>query len=295
MSYYETPYAIQRRRKRVYGAVSFLIGVSIITSAILYAGFPEQVFLWATFAAVFLLLEITAVEVNDRLMTTPTIAVVIAAGIVLGRDQVLGGLTVMAVLGLMQPQDLVQRRIFQPAVNLGIVATGTALTAGVLYLLLPIDAASAGMFRIAAVGAGAAAAGDLASYVLTRFVVLRVFGAKFAGPWSNVGQILLSFVGLGAVGGLLGYAYVTYAAGHGTYNAMLILIVGMLLMSRLFFASLAKLGRHGRECLRRWSRRSKPRTSTREGTPTGLPGSPSSLLKSSASTVTNKSGSGTRR
>jgi len=242
MAYYETPYPIQRRRKRIYGALSFIWGVAIIAGAVLFAGFPEQSGLWLIFAAVFLFLEVFAVEVNDRLMTTPTIAVIITAGIVLGKEQVIGGLIVMAALGLIQPQDIVKRRIFQPAVNLGIVATGTALTATVLYLLLPGDTSSASLIHIVAVGAGAAAVGDLASFLITRLVVLRVFGSKLAGSWSNVGQILVSFIGLGAVGGLLGYAYVVYAVGHrSTYNVMLILIIGMLLMSRLFFASLAKL------------------------------------------------------
>jgi len=241
MAFYETPYPIQRRRKRIYGAISFAVGVAIIAAAITVAGFPDQIGLWLAFASVFLVLEVFAVEVNDRMMTTPTIAVTITAGIVLGKEQVIGGLVVMAALGLVQPQDIVERRFFQPAVNLGIVATSTGLSATVLYVLLPADAAAASMLHIVVVGAVAAAVGDFASFLITRVVVRQVFGSKLAGPWSNVGQILVSFIGLGAVGGLLGYAYITYAADHGTYNAMLILVIGMLLMSRLFYASLAKL------------------------------------------------------
>lgn len=241
MAHYETPYPIQRRRKRVYGALSLVWGIGIITAAVALAGFPQQIGLWLAFASVFFILEVFAVEVNDRMMTTPTIAVTITAGIVLGREQVIGGLIVMAALGLIQPQDIVQRRIFQPAVNLGIVTTGTALTAAVLYYLLPADPAAATILHIVAVGAFAAAVGDFASFLITRVVVRQVFGTKLAGPWSNVGPILLSFIGFGAVGGLLGYAYVAYAVGHGAYNAMLILVIGLLLMSRLFFASLARL------------------------------------------------------
>jgi len=241
MAYYETPYAIQRRRKRVYGAVSFVWGVAVIAGALWFAGFPHQIGLWAAFAAVFLILEMSAVEVNDRMITSPAFAVTITAGVVLGKEQVIGGIVVMAVLGLLQPQDIADRRIFQPAVNLGIVATGTALTAATLYYLLPADGASAGMLLTVAVGALAAAVGDLASFILTRMVVRQVFGSKLAGPWSNVLEILGSFAGLGAVGGLLGYAYVVYAQTHGTYNGMLILVLALLLLSRLFFASLAKL------------------------------------------------------
>lgn len=241
MPYYETPLRLQRRRKRISGALLSVWGAAVIISAMVFAGFPDQVGLWLAFASVFLVLEVFAVEVNDRLMTSPTIAVVITAGIALGKEQVIGGLIVMAALGLLQPQDIIERRIFQPAVNLGIVTTGTALSATALYLLLPADAASASMARIVVVGAIAATIGDFSSFVITRIVVRQVFGSKLAGPWSNVTQILLSFIGLGAVGGLLGYAYVTYAVDHGTYNAMLVLVMGTLLMSRLFFASLARL------------------------------------------------------
>jgi hypothetical protein len=241
MAYYETPHALQRRRKRLYGLLLFVWGVGIIAAAISLFGFPDELGIWLIFASVYLFLEISAVEVNDRMITSPVIAVTVTAGIVLGKEQVIGGIIVMAALGLVQAPDIVQKRIFQPAVNLGIVTTGAALTAAVLYYLLPTDPVTASMVRVVAVGALAAAVGDVMSLLMSRVVVKQVFGSRLAGPWSGVGQILLSFVGLGAVGGLLGYAYVAYAAQHGTYNAMLILVVGVLLMSRLFFASLAKL------------------------------------------------------
>lgn len=241
MAYYQTPYPIQLKRKRLYGVLLAIWGIGIMVAAVMFQGIPHELGLWLAFAATFLALEISAVEVNDRMVTSPVIAVTVTAGIVLGREQVIGGIVVMAALGLVQPLDFIERRIFQPAVNLGIVTTSAALTASVLYLLLPAETASASLVRVVGVGALAAAAGDITSLVMTRIVVRRVFGSKAAGPWSNLSQILMSFVGFGAMGGLLGYAYVRYAVGHGTYNAMLLLVIGMLLMSRLFFASLAKL------------------------------------------------------
>lgn len=241
MAYYETPYPIQKTRKRVYGALLALWGIAVIATAIWFQGIPYDTGLWLAFAATFLVLEFTAVEVNYKMVTSPVIAVTVTAGIVLGKDQVIGGIVVMAALGLVQPADFLERRIFQPAGNLGVTTTSAALTAMVLYLLLPADTSSASMIHIVSVGALAAAVGDFTSLLMTRVVVRQVFGSKIAGPWSNLGQILISFVGLGAMGGLLGYAYVSYAVDHGPYNAMLILVIGMLLMSRLFFASLAKL------------------------------------------------------
>ncbi|MDX2466032.1 MAG: HD domain-containing protein [Acidimicrobiia bacterium] len=241
MAYYETPYPIQLRRKRLYGALLAIWGIGVIIGAVWFQGLPEEVGLWLAFAITFLALEISAVEVNYKMVTSPVIAVTVTAGIVLGRDYAIGGIVVMASLGLVQPLDFVERRIFQPAGNLGVTTTSALLTGTVLYLLLPADAASASMLHVVAVGALAAAVGDFTSLLMTRAVVRQVFGSKIAGPWSNLGQILMSFVGLGAMGGLLGYAYLRYSIDHGTYNAMLILIIGMLLMSRLFFASLAKL------------------------------------------------------
>ena len=241
MAYYETPYPIQLRRKRLYGALLAIWGIGVIVGAVLLQGLPEEMGLWLAFAITFLALEISAVEVNYKMVTSPVIAVTVTAGIVLGRDYAIGGIVVMAALGLVQPLDFVERRIFQPAGNLGVTTTSALLTGTVLYLLLPADAASASILHVVGVGALAAAVGDFTSLLMTRAVVRRVFGSKIAGPWSNLGQILMSFVGLGAMGGLLGYAYLRYAVSHGTYNSMLILIIGMLLMSRLFFASLAKL------------------------------------------------------
>ncbi|MEA2001253.1 MAG: HD domain-containing protein [Actinomycetota bacterium] len=242
MAYYETPYPIQARRKRLYGALLAAWGIGLISTAIVVQGIPQQVGLWLTFVVAFFVLEISAVEVNTRMVTSPVIAVTVTTGIVLGKDQVIGGIILMAALGLVQPRDFIERRIFQPAGNLGVVTTGAALTAVVLYALLPNDVANASLLRIVAVGAVAAAAGDFTSLVMTRGVVRQVFGSKLAGPWSNLGQILMVFVGLGAMGGLLGYAYVRYATSHGTtYNAMLVLVLGTLLIAHLFFASLAKL------------------------------------------------------
>jgi len=241
MAYYETPHPIQKKRKRLYGALLAVWGIALIAASIWWQGIPYDTGLWIAFAATFLFLEVTAVEVNDRMVTSPVIAVTVTAGIVLGQDQVIGGIIPMAALGLIQPLDIIERRVFQPAGNLGVTTTSAALTAAVLYFLLPADASSAGMLHVVAVGALAAAVGDLTSLMMTRAVVRQVYGSKAAGPWSNLGQIVVSFVGLGAMGGLLGYAYVAYAADHGTYNAMLLLAIGMLLISRLFFASLARL------------------------------------------------------
>jgi hypothetical protein len=241
MAYYETPHQIQRRRKFFYAALLGIIGVALPALAIYFIGFPTERWLWLAFAIAFFALEFYAVEVNERLMTSPGTAVLVAAGISIGPSEAIGGLLGMALIGFIQPRDIAQRRVFQPLANLGIGTLGAGVTAGVLYFLLPANVAEAGLLRVIGAAAMAAAAGDFLTVALTRAVVRQVFGSRFAGPWSNLGQILLGFVGLGAMGGLLGYAYVRYAVDHGTYNAMLWLVIATLLISYLFFASLSKL------------------------------------------------------
>jgi hypothetical protein len=241
MAYYETPYPIQIRRKRFYATVLAIIGIALPAFAIYRFGFPTEVGLWLAFAVTFLYLELYAVEVNERSMTSPGNAVLVAAGVALGPEAAVGGLLAMAAIGFLQIRDLADRRIFQPLANLGIATLGAAVTAIVLVLLLPENVADAGLLRVVGAGAIAAAAGDFLMFAVTRTVVRQVFGSKLAGPWSNLKQILMGFVGLGAMGGLLGYAYVQYSVDHGVYNAMLWLVIGSLLISYMFFASLSKL------------------------------------------------------
>jgi HD-GYP domain-containing protein (c-di-GMP phosphodiesterase class II) len=241
MAYYETPYPIQLRRKRLYAAVLGAVGVALPVGAIYQFGFPENEALWLAFAVAFVGLEFYAVEVNERSMTSPGNAVLVAAGIAFGPSAGVGGLLAMAAFGFLQPKDLADRRVFQPLANLGNMTLGAAATALTLLLLLPENVAEAGLLRVVGAGALAAAAGDFLMFAVTRTVVRQVFGSKLAGPWSNLRHILLGFVGLGAMGGLLGYAYVRYSVDHGVYNAMLWLVIGSLLISYMFFASLSKL------------------------------------------------------
>lgn len=241
MAYYETPYPIQVRRKRLYAAVLGAVGIALPVTAIYLFGFPENEALWLAFAVAFVGLEFYAVEVNERSMTSPGNAVLVAAGIAFGPSAAVGGLLAMAAFGFLQPKDFADRRVFQPLANLGNMTLGAAATALTLLLLLPENVSEASLLRVVAAGALAAAAGDFLMFAVTRTVVRQVFGSKLAGPWSNLRHILLGFVGLGAMGGLLGYAYVRYSVDHGVYNAMLWLVIGSLLISYMFFASLSKL------------------------------------------------------
>lgn len=241
MAYYETPYPIQQRRKRIYAAALGAIGVAIPAAALYVYGLPDEVLLWAAFAIAFFVLEFYAVEVNDLMMTSPGIAVLVAAGVALGPEEAIGGLLAMSLIGFLQPRDFSDRRLFQPLANLGIGTLNAATAALTLFLLLPTDVSTASLLHVVAAGAIAAATADFVSTALTRLVVRQVFGSKLAGPWSNLGQILIGFVGLGAMGGFLGYAYVQYSIDNGTFNAMLLLVIATLLISHLFFASLGRL------------------------------------------------------
>ena len=54
MAYYETPYPIQKTRKRIYGALLALWGIAVITGAVWFQGIPYDTGLWLAFAATFL-------------------------------------------------------------------------------------------------------------------------------------------------------------------------------------------------------------------------------------------------
>lgn len=241
MAYYETPFPLQRRRKIFSGVLLAVLGAASIAASLWTQGLPPEVWIWVAFAITNTALEFAAVEVNDRLITSSTSAVAVAAGLIFGPQHAIGGVVAMAALGILQPRDITDRRWFQPMVNLGIVTLPAALNAILLVAIMPADFADATLGRVVVAGAVAAAAGEFLSFAMVRTVVKHVFGFRHAGPWSGLRQILLGFIGLGAMGGLLGYAYIRYAVDHGPYNVILFLVLATLAISHQFFASLGKL------------------------------------------------------
>ena len=137
-----------RRRGRLHPSVQrklkvavpyFGLGVLALVASVFFAEPPDWS-LWIPFAALFVLLEMFSVEVNDRLMQSSSIMVVMTAGVVSaltpGADAVYA-MALMASFGAFVPDDFRGRRWFQPMANFGQLVLSGAAAGLFLDLNLP--------------------------------------------------------------------------------------------------------------------------------------------------------------
>ena len=224
-----------RRRGRLHPSVQrklkiavpyFGLGVLVLAASVLF-GKPPDWSLWIPFATLFVLFELFTVEVNDRLMQSSSIMVVMTAGVVSaltpGSDAVYA-MALMAGLGAFVPDDFRERRWFQPMANFGqLVLSGTA--AGLfLDLSLPesVTVTTDGLVRVAVVSSLAALAYVTINNVLVRRAVKTVFGNEDLQPWSQMHVLFGGQVVMGLIGGLIGAAYLI-----ADRPAVLVLMVGV--------------------------------------------------------------------
>jgi len=204
----------QREKKRL--AIGFVaVGIAIVGLLFLVQTFPRPLWLWAAFAVAFVFFEWNAVEVNDKLFASPSIMVMMTAAVAFGPESAVLGTTTMAALAILTPQDVRERRWFQPSVNFGqlVASTATSTTLLTLLLLQIGDGGESWTVSTAMVGLVALASG-LAAVVhgvfnlsLVMFIVGRVYGGKNMNKWSHMAQLVVPYVGMGFLGGLLGATY----------------------------------------------------------------------------------------
>ena len=202
------PNELARQRKaKIRMAIAFpIVGALVLLILIFIQEFPRPLWLWAMFAVAFVFFEWRTVEVNDKLFASPSVMVIMTAAVVFGPESAVLGCTAMAALGPFQPQDIRERRWFQPAVNFGQMIVTAALSIGIVSLILSAtDPTSIPWIAIAS-GTGAIVYG-IVNYQLVAFIVSRVYGQKDVAPWSHVAQIVVPFIGMGFLGGLLGATY----------------------------------------------------------------------------------------
>ena len=163
------------------------------------------------FAVAFVGLEWHAVEVNDRLFQSSSAMVAITAGTIFAlsdNSSAVYAMALMAVLGPMVPDDLRQRRWFQPLANLGQLVVSAAMAGLVLDLTLrgagPLQ--STVLVRVAAAGALASIVYTAVNLVMVRIAVRIVYGSRNLLPWSGLHVLFTSQVVMGLLGGLLGAA-----------------------------------------------------------------------------------------
>lgn len=205
----------QERAKKRFAIAFVLVGAIVITGLFFVQSFPQPVWLWAAFALAFVFFEWNSVEVNDKLFASPSVMVMMTAAVAFGPDSAVLGTAAMAALAFLTPDDVRERRWFQPAVNSGQLVITVAMSSTVLALLLTGLTESQGTWSvtngtiplIALASALAAIVYGFVNLRLVMFIVAGVYGDKNMNPWSHMGQIMLPLTGMGFLGGLLGATY----------------------------------------------------------------------------------------
>jgi hypothetical protein len=199
-----------KRRKIQIAALYSVLGLVVLGVLIWQQKFPPLA-LWLAFAFAFAFLDWRSVEVNDRLLVSPTVMVALTAGVAFGPDTAALGVAAMAALGMFSADDFRQRRWFQPIANFGQLVVTAGVSVSVLaWFLQQAPLPSTGntfWLWIAAGSAVAAVVHGLINYTFVTVAVRAVYEKRDLRPWSNLGQLLPSYLLMGFVGGLLGATY----------------------------------------------------------------------------------------
>ncbi len=228
----------QRQLRIRYAVVLGVAGLIALVVLFLVGGSPSvgSWGLWALFAPVYIYLEWNALEVNDRLIASPGIMVVMTAAVAIGPRDALILVPLMVAIGSVTPTDVRLRRWFQPVANFGQLTISAAVMVTILAIWLPeYPIKSSDLWRIAVVTVVGAVSHTFVNFQTVTFVVRNVFGRRDVRPWSNLPTIVAPSLGMGFVGGLLGAAY------HLAGNVILPLIVIVFFVGHMTFASYAQL------------------------------------------------------
>lgn len=222
--------------KAALAGVLAAMGVAVVVTLFLVQRIPEPLWLWGALSVAFVALEFWSVEVNDRLFVSSSIMVVFAAAVVFGQDRAVLAAAVMAAFAVLHPDDVRLRRWHQPAVNLGQLVISASVGTAVLLPFLPGDAVTTGDLPRIALGAIlAAVAYDWVNFRLVSLIVRRLYPDRVLLPWSKMFPTHVALAALGALGALLGAAYVIVGA------VVLPLMLVMFLVGHVGFASYSQL------------------------------------------------------
>ena len=227
-----------QRRLRI--AVPYsLMGMAALISSFLFSADPDWGF-WFPFAVLFVLIEFFAVEVNDRLLQSSSVMVLMSAGVILailpGSDA-LFGLALMAGLGPLTPADFRERRWFQPLANFGQFALAGAVAGLILDLNLDGLAVSTdSLVHVLIASSAAAFAYAAVQTILIRRAVRTVYGRDNLEPWSQMPALFTGQVTMGILGGLIGAAFLI-----AERQAIIVFIVGVYAIGHLSLYAFAQL------------------------------------------------------
>lgn len=197
----------QKRKMRRLGLGYAAIGLTVLVLLFWVQQIPSPWWLWALFILAFVYLEWNAVEVNDRLLASPTVMVAMTAAVVFPAKQAVLAVAVMAAASSYTRRDFEKRRWLQPAVNLGQFALAAGVSVPLVHAFLP-DVFTTRSLWLVALGSGVGAL--VYGVVNVGLVGIAVRVARGSGryrPWSHLPAIALPYLGMGFLGGLLGAAY----------------------------------------------------------------------------------------
>lgn len=224
------------RRTAILSAASAGAGLVVVVLLFVIQSSPSPLWLWVTFAAAFVTLEFSSVEINDRLFVSSSIMVAFTGMVVFDRNSAVLAVTLMAAVAVLHPEDLRLRRWRQPAYNFGQLVLSTVI--GVLVLVPFLPEGALVVEDVPMLVVGAALASVVYNWVNFRLVAVYVkvaYPDRVLRPWSRMlGNHFVHAV-LGAYGSLLGAAYLlvgpvalplmfgTFGVGHigfATYSRM---------------------------------------------------------------------------
>jgi hypothetical protein len=221
----------ERSRTKVRLATAYAgAGFAILGGLVWFETFPN-IWEWLPFAAAFVYLEWRSVEVNDRMLISPTMMVALTAAVVFGPGKAALGVATMAALGPLTPADVRERRWFQPAANFGQMVVTTSLSALILEQFLSSSVSNRSLPWIALGAALSALVYASVNYSMVGFAVRKVYDRRDIRPWSGLTQLRIPHIAMGFVGGLLGATYhivgevtlplifVVFAVGYLTFSS----------------------------------------------------------------------------
>ena len=214
------------QRKFKVAASYSAVGIAALVVSFMVSD-PPNWLIWLPFTGLFVLLEFFAVEVNDRMMQSSSVMVMMTAGVIFaiqpGSDAMFG-MALMGAVGPLAPNDLKERRWFQPVANFGQMALAGAVAGFILDANLGHlqGASTESLVRVLVAASLASLAYATIQNIMVRRAVKKVFGRDNLEPWSQMHVLFTSEVAMGLLGGLIGAAYLI-----ADRPAMLVLIVAV--------------------------------------------------------------------
>jgi hypothetical protein len=228
-------------RRLLVGGSYFVLGAGALVLAGVLAPSPPWAE-WALFAGAFALLSYWSVEVNDRMFISSSVMAMLTGGVVFAIENgsAVLGMALVAAAGPLVPDDLRQRRIFQPAFNFGqLTLAGLAAGLALQSIVGGMDrnelSTPGSLARVALAGAAAALVYTSVNIGLVRLGARLVYGMRNLLPWSQMTSFFSSQIVMGLLGGLLGSVFIL------TGVAVLPLVVAVYLVGNLVYSSHAQL------------------------------------------------------